>query len=815
MKFSVKLMAVLLAFAMLISLASCRIEKGDEGSKAGTDSSAEKASGDETSDNVSEDSVDEITAETVYESALEALETKTDVKQSIKSTTVRELGQDTFEYELERTALYKGIGSDALSIHISDKTTSGSTLWKADKYFAEGKYIHKDFESEAVYYKEMDAEDAVGMQIPLALFDKEIYENIDFKDGDESVIILSDTETVEKWLAPDYAKLTDLTAEIKLDENGEIQSYVYTVDYIQGPASYKVSYEVALSAPDAKDEIKLPEEEGTQFDGVEVMDTLALADIATKALVAFEYTANTEIYSQAGGIALVQDEDIYMHGIKEADFVAKTECTVDVYQAGKADESTTIEQTYRDGKLVSIIDGEKVTQSLTMKQILDSVVGKDKDIGLLTPDASMFASCEVNDLMEFWHISYTLNEKGSEHFEDYVNEFFYKDKDVFADYIDKYTPEKGEGFISIDRDTLLITSAGMDYEGDTVLEGESYLSGFFMNVAFGVSDVDTYKEITGELPEETEPEEKPTPLFYKVTAPDGTVMYLLGTIHTGDSRTAYLPKEIYDAFEASDALAVEFDLIDFEESMENDDTVMQMLAENLYYTDGTTIKDHLTDEELYEAGLQHVLTAGLSPRYAEYMTPSTWGSLIDEFYDDYNFALSSEYGVDYRFLRMAKDKGMEIINVESAEEQYGMTAKYTESIHKMLLYSSLFNTRHETIYGLNELYEMWCEGDEEKLREYLNDDDNSDDEIEEDIEDKELAEEMKEAVKQYNAILGADRDVNMVEKAKEYMESGKTVFFAVGLAHMISETGLVDSLRADGYTVERVSFSEEVAALSA
>lgn len=810
MKLSIKAMSLILVFAMLISFAACKTGNGDESSVPSAD---ETTSEETTSEEISVPTEEEL-AQAAYKSAAEALAAKKDVKQSIKASTVRKVGTDVFEYEQERNVIFKGLGTDDVKFHVSDKNTCGSTLWKTDKYFADGKYIHSDNDTNTIYFKEKEADDAVDEQVPVALFDIELYDKLSFKDGDESVLVLSDAIAVEKWLAPDYAKLTDLTAEIKLDDKGEIQSYTYTVDYTQGPADYEVSYEVSLSAPTAEDEIKVPEDEGVEFEGAELVDVMKLANMATKKLISYEYASNIEIYSQAGGVVYGQNEQIYFHGTEEKDFIGKTVCDFEMYQVGGKTQSVSMEQKYKDGKLVTVMDGRESTQSYSMKQILDSVIEKDEDIGLLAPDVSMFETCEVNDLTEFWHISYTLNEKGSQFYEDYINVYFFRDENVFGDYLTEYKGEKGEGFISIDRDTLLITSVGMDYEGTSTIEGDDYTSGFFNYVSYGPSTVDTYKEITGELPEETEPEEKPTPLFYKVTAPDGTVMYLLGTIHLGDSRTAYLPQEIYDAFEASDALAVEFDLIEFEESLEKDENLMELLSKSYYYVDGTTIKEHLDDEELYKAGLQHVLTAGTPPIYADYMNPSTWGDVISSFYRDYNFGLSSEYGVDYRLLRMAKDKNMEILNVESAELQYGMTEQYTESIHKMLLYSSLFSTRHETIEGLDELFELWCEGDEAKLKEYLSDEE-SDEEIEEDIEDKELAEEMKEAVKQYNAILGADRDEGMVEKAKEYMESGKTVFFAVGLAHIISETGLVDSLKAEGYTVERVSFSEEAVDLNA
>ena len=58
---------------------------------------------------------------------------------------------------------------------------------------------------------------------------------------------------------------------------------------------------------------------------------------------------------------------------------------------------------------------------------------------------------------------------------------------------------------------------------------------------------------------------------------------------------------------------------------------------------------------------------------------------------------------------------------------------------------------------------------------------------------------------------GADDNASavagMLETAKEYLSSGKTVFFAVGLAHLLGDTGLVEALREAGYTVTLVEYA--------
>ena len=57
---------------------------------------------------------------------------------------------------------------------------------------------------------------------------------------------------------------------------------------------------------------------------------------------------------------------------------------------------------------------------------------------------------------------------------------------------------------------------------------------------------------------------------------------------------------------------------------------------------------------------------------------------------------------------------------------------------------------------------------------------------------------------EYYGTLTAQRNVAMAETAASYLESGKTVFFAVGVAHLVGADGLVEALRQAGYTVTRI-----------
>jgi len=76
--------------------------------------------------------------------------------------------------------------------------------------------------------------------------------------------------------------------------------------------------------------------------------------------------------------------------------------------------------------------------------------------------------------------------------------------------------------------------------------------------------------------------------------------------------------------------------------------------------------------------------------------------------------------------------------------------------------------------------------------------------------DEELAEyeDQKALIDEYNKAMSFDRNKGMLKVAIDYLESGETIFYAVGLAHLLDDVnGLVDALRDAGYTVELVQYA--------
>lgn len=279
-----------------------------------------------------------------------------------------------------------------------------------------------------------------------------------------------------------------------------------------------------------------------------------------------------------------------------------------------------------------------------------------------------------------------------------------------------------------------------------------------------------------------------TPLMWQVTAPDGQIMYLFGSIHVGDETIFPLPAAVTDAFDRCDYLAVECDIVAFEQNW----TAQMALAENMIYTDGRTVADDI-GQELYDKAMA-VLTelepelnlGGVPLGMLDMFKPYMWTSLLSDVAVARS-GLSSDYGLDRHFLTEGKAHDMEILEIESAEEQFALLLGFSPPLQMLLLESSL--EVDSAAQSLKMLFTLWKQGNEQTLELLLTSDDES---------------MPAKLAKEYNDAMMVRRNLNMAKAAERYMAEGKTVFYVVGLAHMLGEGGIVDLLRQDGYVVERV-----------
>lgn len=283
----------------------------------------------------------------------------------------------------------------------------------------------------------------------------------------------------------------------------------------------------------------------------------------------------------------------------------------------------------------------------------------------------------------------------------------------------------------------------------------------------------------------TEPDADYTPAMWKVTKGDKE-MYLFGSIHATQDGAENLPDYVQKAFDECDYLAMELDtdniMNDFQQSLQ--------LMQKLMYTDGTSIKDHIS-EETYNAAVKYLTEKGLYVSYYDSFKPMMWISLLEN-------AMYNDAGIDITksmesiMTEKANNTNKEILEVESIDIQLGVFDNISDKLADIIILSYTQSDSSEKAKSNNELYEKWKHG-----------------EVIVDTDDEEIPDEYKEDYEKYYKAMLTDRNKGMADKAEEYMNDGKKVFFMVGAAHMYGDDGIVQLLKDRGYTAERVSPTTE------
>lgn len=284
-----------------------------------------------------------------------------------------------------------------------------------------------------------------------------------------------------------------------------------------------------------------------------------------------------------------------------------------------------------------------------------------------------------------------------------------------------------------------------------------------------------------------------TPVIYKVTK-DGVdnTMYLFGSIHVADERAYPLPEIVMNAYNSSDSLAVEFDLI----SYSKDFNAQMASMEILLLKDGTKVNDHLS-EETYNLMVDYLKENDMYNSMYDYYKPAIHYSLISSLQTELS-ELDSNKGIDMYFLEKAHKDNKEILEVESADLQYNLLGSMPDELYEVLIKSSVLYA-DQMVKDVNDLYEVWLSGDVDAILSFMQEEDDT-------LKDFEDIENVEMLINNYNKALITDRNITMTNKAIEYFESGKNVFFVVGLAHIIGEDAIARNLENVGYIVEQLNY---------
>jgi uncharacterized protein YbaP (TraB family) len=255
---------------------------------------------------------------------------------------------------------------------------------------------------------------------------------------------------------------------------------------------------------------------------------------------------------------------------------------------------------------------------------------------------------------------------------------------------------------------------------------------------------------------------------------EGRTLYLLGSVHLLRPDVYPLDEAIYAAFEEAEVVAFE---LDFDQMM----AAAPMMMQRGTFDDGRTLRQVLPAEVYAELEAQ-VRATPLPMEAVERMKP--WmASLALSSLVLQQGGFEAAAGIDLHFHERARAAGMEIIGLETMEDQIDVFEGMSEEAQVAMLRSTL-EQLDETVAELDAATELWRRGDTEGLAAMF-------------------VEQMGDQEEAMERLLFA-RNRAWIPEIETLLERPQTAIVIVGVGHLAGEQNVIDLLRERGYEVRQV-----------
>lgn len=264
--------------------------------------------------------------------------------------------------------------------------------------------------------------------------------------------------------------------------------------------------------------------------------------------------------------------------------------------------------------------------------------------------------------------------------------------------------------------------------------------------------------------------------FYEVNN-KGNKIYMLGSIHVGNSSLYPIDENIIKALKSSEKIYMEIDLSNREEA--------KKMRQKIYYNDGKNLKDDL-GEELYSRVLKIFQGYGMEEDQVKILRP--WAIYNTMASDPKGESPKGSFGVESYFLALSLLNKIEIDELESMEFQSNILSNFDKKTYVEMienLTAEIEKNGYKNINsGLYTLLDAWQNGDRDKMKSILS------------LKGDEASEKFNEAILD-------ERDEGMAKKIDAMLKKdGKnTYFILIGSAHLVPENSVTGILKDMGYKV--------------
>ena len=259
----------------------------------------------------------------------------------------------------------------------------------------------------------------------------------------------------------------------------------------------------------------------------------------------------------------------------------------------------------------------------------------------------------------------------------------------------------------------------------------------------------------------------PKTLLWKISGNGlSTPSYLYGTIHMGDKKILNFKKPVMPAFESCEVYAMELDPGNIDP---------MAILDNMKLKEGT-LQDLFTEEEW----------TTLDTYFREkFKTPLSTFNEFSPFYVQ-TMIMQAQMGskagqaVDLHFYDQARKRRMEVVGIETLEEQLATVNNLPAEDQKQMVLDAV---DEDYKASMEQMVKLYRKGDLEGLQAMSDDEEENSEEFEE--------------------TLVIDRNKIMAERIIPLIKEAPT-FVGVGALHLPGEEGLIQLLRDAGYSVDPV-----------
>ena len=292
-------------------------------------------------------------------------------------------------------------------------------------------------------------------------------------------------------------------------------------------------------------------------------------------------------------------------------------------------------------------------------------------------------------------------------------------------------------------------------------------------LAFGILCGFAFLLALSGIPQQARAQEKS--FLWKVGSTEHSI-YILGSIHFLKKENYPLKKSIEEAFAGAKKIVLEIDL-----KAATPEKAQHVMLEKALYRDGTTLQQNIA-QETYRSAEQRANGLGIDLRalgpFKPWFVALTLTSLKLQ-----KLGFDSNYGIDRYLADRAKNSDKATGGLETLESQVGLIDQLPRRDQELMLRESL-KELDLLDQGVERIVQSWLAGDVNSLEALL------------------LAG-MREYPEVHQKLI-IDRHRRWVPQIEKMIKQGENVLVVVGAAHLVGKDGIIELLRARGYSAEQM-----------